>query len=162
MLNMRRFAKGIDEPVWVDILNASRKKRDEWRATTAEDMRLEEQGAPGFDLEGRFVAELDGRPVGIVPANVDRFREESKGSIRLDVPAEFRGGGIEWQLLHRAIGPDPCSIMSAHTAGVDCLRQLSYHGCHRCHEINILAFLCAPSFPVQVIVCLRADLDNLR
>ena len=150
MLNMRRFAKGIDEPVWVDILNASRKKRDEWRATTAEDMRLEEQGAPAFDLEGRFIAELDGRPVGIVHANVDRFREESKGFVRLDVPPEFRGRGIEGQLLDIATGELKARGMTIAQASADS------------NEEDYMQLLKASGFShVRVGSIMEMDLANL-
>lgn len=103
MLNMRRFVKGMDEPVWVEVLNASRKNRDDWRAITAEEMLLQEQGDPSFDSEGRFIAELDGRPVGVVHANVDKLREESRGFIRFDVIPESRGSQIERQLLETAL-----------------------------------------------------------
>lgn len=103
IVSMRRFVKGLDEPAWIEVLNASRKDRDEWRAMTAEEMLRQEEGDPGFDLEGRFIAELDGRPVGVVHANVDRFREESRGFVRLDVRPESRGGGIERQLLEIAL-----------------------------------------------------------
>jgi GNAT superfamily N-acetyltransferase len=102
-VNIRRFAKGVDEPVWVDMLNASRRDRDEWRAMTAQEMLRQEEGDPGFDLEGRFIAELAGRPVGVVHANVDRFREESRGFVRLDVRPELRSQGIEQQLLEIAL-----------------------------------------------------------
>ena len=103
MLNMRRFVKDVDEPSWVEVLNASRKDREDWRAVTAEEMLLQEKGDPSFDSEGRFIAELDGRPVGVVHANVDKLREESKGFIRFDVIPESRGSGIERQLLETAL-----------------------------------------------------------
>ena len=103
MLNMRRFVKGMDEPVWVEVLNASRKNREDWRAITAEEMLLQEKGDPSFDSEGRFIAELDGRPVGVVHANVDKLREESRGFIRFDVIPESRGSQIERQLLETAL-----------------------------------------------------------
>ena len=103
MLNIRRFVNGVDEPVWVEVLNASRKDRKDWRAITAEEMLLQEKGDPSFDSEGRFIAELDGRPVGVVHANVDKLREERKGFIRFDVIPESRGSGIERQLLETAL-----------------------------------------------------------
>ena len=103
IISTRRFMKGVDEAVWVELLNASRKDRDDWRTMTADEMRQQEQGDPGFDLEGRFIAERDGRPLGVVHANVDGFREESKGFVRLDVRPECRGRGIERQLLDTAL-----------------------------------------------------------
>ena len=103
MLNMRRFVQNADEPVWVEVLNASRKDREDWRAITAEEMLLQEKEEPSFDSEGRFIAELDGRPVGVAHANVDRLREEKKGFIRFDVIPESRGRGIERQLVETAL-----------------------------------------------------------
>jgi mycothiol synthase len=123
MLNIRRFVKSLDEPVWVGVLNASRKERDEWRAITAEEMLRAEEGDPGYDLEGRFIAELDGRPVGVVHANVDRFREESKGFIRLDVPPEYRGRGIERQLLEIALTELKARGMAIAQASADSNQQ---------------------------------------
>jgi len=103
MLHIRRFVQGIDEPVWVGVLNASRKGREDWRAVTAEEMLLEEKEDPSFDLEGRFIAELDRKPVGVVHANVDKLREERKGFIRFDVIPESRGEGIERRLVEIAL-----------------------------------------------------------
>ncbi|MEE8636637.1 MAG: GNAT family N-acetyltransferase [Dehalococcoidia bacterium] len=103
MLNMRRFMKGVDEPVWVEVLNAARKDREDWRAITAEEMLLQEKGDPSFDSEGRFIAELDGRPVGVVHANVDKLREERKGFVRFNVIPEFRDRGIERQLIETGL-----------------------------------------------------------
>ncbi len=103
MLDIRRFVKGVDEPVWVEVLNASRRGREDWRAITAEEMLLQEKEDPSFDSEGRFIAELDGRPVGVAHANVDKLREEKRGFIRFDVIPESRGSGIERQLVEMAL-----------------------------------------------------------
>jgi len=64
MLNIRRFVQGADEPTWVEIVNATRKDREDLRAITVEEMLQQEQENPSFDPEGRFLAELDGNPVG--------------------------------------------------------------------------------------------------
>jgi GNAT superfamily N-acetyltransferase len=103
MLSVRRFTKDADEAVWVEVSNSSRKGRENWRAITVEEMILEEKGNPSFDLEGRSIAELDGKPVGVVHARVDKLREERKGFIRLDVIPESRGSGIERQLVETAL-----------------------------------------------------------
>jgi len=103
MLHIRRFVQGVDEPVWVEVLNASRKDRENWRAVTVEEMLLQEKEDPTFDLEGRFIAELDRKPVGVVHANVDKFRKERKGFIRFDVIPESRGEGIERRLVEIAL-----------------------------------------------------------
>ena len=103
ILDIRRFVSGVDEPVWVQVLNASRKDRDDWRAMTAEELRLHEKEDPSFDPEGRFIAELDGGPVGVVHANVDKLREERMGFIRFDVIPESRSTGIPRQLVETAL-----------------------------------------------------------
>jgi mycothiol synthase len=95
--------KGIDEPVWVAVMNASRRGREDWRAVTVEEMLLQEKEDPNFHVEGRFIAELDGKPVGAVHANVEKQREERKGFIRCYVIPESRGRGIERQLVEIAL-----------------------------------------------------------
>ena len=103
MLQIRRLVQGVDEPVWVEVLNASRKDREDLRVITVEEMILQEKEDPSFDLEGRFIAELDRSPVGAVHANVEKQREERKGFIRFYVIPESRGRGIERQLVELAL-----------------------------------------------------------
>ncbi|MGC9346083.1 MAG: GNAT family N-acetyltransferase [Candidatus Bathyarchaeales archaeon] len=103
MLNIRRFMKGVDEPVWVEVLNSAYKEYEDWRAITVEEMLLDEK-RPNFDFKGRFIAELDGKPVGIVHAYVDKLRKEKKGFIHnFGVIPEFRGRGVEEKLAETAI-----------------------------------------------------------
>ncbi len=118
MLNMRRFVKGVDEPVWVEVLNAARKEREDWRAITVEEMLLEEK-RPEFDFEGRFIAELDGKVSGIVHAHVDKLRKDRKGFIRFGVIPEFRGRGIEQQLIETALRELRVRGMTTAQAGAD-------------------------------------------
>lgn len=122
-MNIRRFAQGIDEPVWVGVLNASRKGREDWRAVTAEEMLLQEKEDPNFDVEGRFVAELDREPVGAVHANVEKQREERKGFIRCYVIPESRGRGIERQLVQIALRELKARGMTAAQAFADSREQ---------------------------------------
>jgi mycothiol synthase len=103
MLNIRRFAKGADEPLWVEVLNAARKEREDWRAITKQELIADAKG-PSFDFEGRFIGELDGKAVGIVHAKVDKSSEEKKGFIHLDIVPEFRSCGIETALIGTALG----------------------------------------------------------
>ena len=103
MSDIRRFVQGVDEPVWVGILNATRKGREDLRAITVEEMLRQEKEDPSFDLEGRFIAELDREPVGAVHANVEKMREERKGFIRFYVIPEYHGRGIERQLAEVAL-----------------------------------------------------------
>ena len=102
MLNIRRFVKDVDEPVWVEVLNAARQGREDWRAVTAEELLLEKE-RPNFDFEGRFIAELDGKPVGIVHANVDRLREDRKGFVHLDLTPEFLSDETAQKLTELAL-----------------------------------------------------------
>jgi mycothiol synthase len=102
MISIRRFVRGVDEPLWVDILNVARKEREEWRTITVEEL-LAEAKRPGFDYEGRFIGELDGMAVGVVHAHVDKAIEDKKGFIHLDVVSEFRGCGIETPLVETAL-----------------------------------------------------------
>jgi mycothiol synthase len=102
MLNIRRFVRGADESLWVDILNAGRKEREDWRTIAVEEW-LAEAKRPGFDFEGRFIGELDGKAVGVVHARVDKSSEEKKGFIRLDVIPGFRRCGIETSLVETAL-----------------------------------------------------------
>jgi len=103
MLNIRHFVQGADEPVWVEVLNAWRKDREDLRAITVEEMLAQEKEDPNFDLAGRFIAELDRKPVGAVHANVEKQREEKKGFVRFYVIPESRGRGIERQLVEIAL-----------------------------------------------------------
>lgn len=104
MLNIRSFVKGADEPVWVEVLNAAYKEYEVWwRAITVEEMR-EQEKRPNFDFEGRFIAELDGKPVGIIHAHVDKLRKEKKGFVHIFcVIPEFRDLGVEEKLLELAM-----------------------------------------------------------
>jgi len=103
MLDIRHFVQGIDEPIWVEVLNAARKGREDLRAITVEEMLWQEKEDPNFDPEGRFIAELDRKPVGAVHANVEKLRDEKKGFVRFYVVPESQGKGIERQLVDLAL-----------------------------------------------------------
>lgn len=104
MLNIRQFVQCADAPVWVEILNAAYEEYESWwRGVTVEEMLLAEK-RPNFDFEGRFIAELDGKPVGLVHARVDRLSKEKKGYIySFGVIPAFRGLGVEEKLLGAAM-----------------------------------------------------------
>jgi ribosomal protein S18 acetylase RimI-like enzyme len=127
MLNIRPFVRGADESLWVDILNAAHKDREDFRAITVEEMLRQEKEDPKFDQDGRFIAEFDGRPAGIVHAKVDKLREEKKGYIPFDVPPESRGRGIEHQLLKTGIRELKARGMITVQASIDS-RELDYAG----------------------------------
>ncbi len=94
----------MDEPVWVELLNAEYGEYASWwRGTTVEDM-LEHEKNPSFDFEGRFVAEFNGKPVGIIHAHVEGSGGEKRGFIRdFCVLQAFRGGEVEERLLGAAV-----------------------------------------------------------
>ncbi len=104
MLDIRSFVRGADEPAWVQIMNAAYKEYESWwRGTTVEEM-CEQENRPSFDLKGRFIAELDGKPVGIVHARVDPSSQEDKGFISdFCVVPEFRSPRVEEKLLVAAM-----------------------------------------------------------
>jgi len=70
---------------------------------TVQDAKTIEE-APSYNLDGLFIADWNGQPVGMVQALVDKFREEKKGFIQtLAVLPEFRRRGIAKKLLFEAI-----------------------------------------------------------
>ena len=103
MLKLRRFVLGTDEADWLKVWNVIYGVRLDLAPMTVDEMMVMEK-SPDFDSEGRFIAELDGQPVGIVHAHVDRFREEKKGFVRdFGVVPEFQGRGIEEKLAETAL-----------------------------------------------------------
>lgn len=103
MLKVRRVVLGIDEADWLKVWNVVYGVRWDLAPMTVEEMRIMEK-SPDFDSEGRFIAELNDQPVGIVHAYVDRLREEKKGFVRnFGVVPEFRGQGIEIKLAETAL-----------------------------------------------------------
>ena len=103
LLRIRRFVQGKDEADWVRVWNGVFGERWDWRPMTVEEMVVSEK-SPDFEAEGRFIAEMNWQPVGIVHAYVDKFREEKKGFVRsFGVVREFRGKGIEEKLAETAL-----------------------------------------------------------
>jgi mycothiol synthase len=103
MLMIRQFVKGVDEPVWVEVLNAAFEEFKDWRTINIEQFLLEEKN-PNFDPEGRLIAELDEKPVGVIHAHVDKSGKEKKGFIQdFGVIPKFRGFGVEEKLVESAV-----------------------------------------------------------
>jgi len=103
MLKIRNFIVGKDEAVWAHIASAAFKDYDDFRSISVEEVRKMEK-APTFDPSGMFIAEIDGIPVGIVNAHVDKFREEKKGFIGwLGVLPEHRRRGVGRKLAEKAV-----------------------------------------------------------
>jgi len=118
MEKIRRFVIGVDEPVWVEVLNRVYREREDWRAITVKEFLVEERH-PSFDSEGRFIIELDGEAVGYAHADVDKFRTDQKGFIRFGVAREFRGRGLEGVLLRTALSELKTRGMRTAKTGVD-------------------------------------------
>jgi ribosomal protein S18 acetylase RimI-like enzyme len=119
LLKIKRFARGRDEADWVAVWNAVYGERWDHRPMTVEEMLLLEE-APDFEAKGRFIAELNGQPVGIVFAYVDKLREEPKGFVRsLGVIPTHRGQGIETRLAAKALKELRQCGMKAAQSGID-------------------------------------------
>jgi mycothiol synthase len=103
LLKIRKFTQGRDEEDWVRVRNAAFKEFDDLRQVTVDEFRISEK-APEFDPEGRYIAQLNNQPVGIIHAHVDRLRKEKKGFIRsFGIIPESRGKGIEDKLVETAL-----------------------------------------------------------
>lgn len=102
-MKIRQIVQERDEEDWVRVRNAAFREYDDERQMTADEFRIMEK-APDFDVEGRFIAELDEEPVGIIHAHVDKKRKEKKGFIRsFGVVPEFRGRSVEERLADTAL-----------------------------------------------------------
>jgi len=103
MLNVKKFVQGKDESLWITVWNQAFHEFEEFRNITLAEMAQWEK-APTFDATGMFIAELDGAPVGIVNAYVDKLRAEKKGFINnFGVVPEFRRRGIGRTLAEKAL-----------------------------------------------------------
>ena len=103
MLKIRRFVQGKDEEAWLSVWNVVYGQRWDLAPMTVDEMVATEK-SPDFEAEGRFIAEVNTQPVGIVHAYVDKLREEKKGFVRnFGVIPTFRGQGIEEKLAETAL-----------------------------------------------------------
>ncbi len=103
LLRIRRFVQGKDDESWVSVWNAAFKEYEDMRQMTVEEFRAL-QKSPYYDPEGRFIVELNGQPIGIIQAYVDKLRSDKKGFIRsFGIVPDFRGRGFEAKLAHVAI-----------------------------------------------------------
>jgi mycothiol synthase len=118
MYKMRRFVQGVDEPVWVELVNREHEGREDWRAITVEEFLVEEK-QPSFDPEGRFIVELDGKPSGVVHAEVDKLRQDGKGFIDFAVLPEYRGGQLDRQLIETGLSELRARGMTTAQTGAD-------------------------------------------
>ena len=103
-VTVRSFLRGADEATWAEILNEEYREYESWwRGTTTQEM-LELEKNPSFDFEGRFIAEFNGKPIGLVHAHVERSTDEKNGLIKdFCVLPGFRDHGAEEPLLEAAV-----------------------------------------------------------
>lgn len=102
-MRIRRFVVGRDDADWVKVRNAVYYQHPTAELITMEDFR-KLQKDPEWDPNGRFIADVNGLPVGLVHAHVDKLREEKKGFVWVfGLVPEFRGQGIEEELAKTAI-----------------------------------------------------------
>ena len=80
MLRIREFVRGRDEQRWVSILNAAYEKFRDWRTITTEE-HFATESPPYHVFDRRWIAELDGRPVGTIRAFVQIENGRKKGYI---------------------------------------------------------------------------------
>ena len=119
MLKIRRFVQGNDEAAWVRAWNSVYGQRWDFRTMAVEEMVASEK-APDFEAEGRFIAEVDDEPVGIVFAYVDKLREEKKGFVgSFGVIPTHRGQGLEEKLAETALEEFKRRGMKVVQSGVD-------------------------------------------
>jgi len=103
LLEIRPFQKGQDEEIYARVFNTTFLDYDDIRTLTVQEARTM-ANAPSFNLDGLLFGEWNGQIVGMVPAYVDKNREEKKGFIHyLAVLPEFRHNGIAKRLLAQAI-----------------------------------------------------------
>jgi len=101
-LKIRRFVTGKDEADSVKLRNTVYYRHPCYAQVTVEDYRKLYKN-PERDSKGRFIVEVNNNPVGWVNASVDKFREDKKGFVAMGVIPEFRGQGIEEELVDTAM-----------------------------------------------------------
>ncbi len=151
LLRTRRFVLRRDEENWVAVWNAAYKEYDDLRQMTVDEFKAFEK-APEFDPKGRFIAELDEKPVGIIHAHIDKVRKEKKGFIRsFGIVPEFRDRGIEEELVEIALN-------ELKSRGMETVQAWARHS--RKDRIQLwekLGFKLVRTFSLM-----RIDLDTMR
>ena len=150
MLKIRRFVEEEDEEVWIRIQNEAYKEYDDFRPDNMEDMEIWKK-SPNFDSTGMFIAELDGKLVGVVNAFIDKKRKEKKGFLRgLGVVPEFRRRGVGRHLVEKA-------IESLKERGME-----SVQGWTRGDKVACKSLLDRMGFNlIRVFSTMRKDLENV-
>lgn len=103
-MRIRGFERDRDESAWVEVLNAAYCEFRDWRAVSAEELFLEEDGCSPSRFDSWWIAELDGNPVGLVRTLVDSNGQAKNGVVEdLAVHPGFRRLNIEKELARFAV-----------------------------------------------------------
>lgn len=93
-----------DDETLVHIINAASADAPDFVPETIEQFRIERQ-SPDWTPDGRYIAEVDGEPVGVVEGYVDPHGTEPVGYLGgPEVLPSFRRRGIGTALAARALG----------------------------------------------------------
>jgi ribosomal protein S18 acetylase RimI-like enzyme len=104
MLRVRSFIKDHDEPAWVHVLNAAYERFRDWRAVTVEEFLQAMQRDSDSLYSKRWIAELDGNPVGVVHVFEERMENEKRGVVDdLAIIPKLRGSDAEKEIVKFAV-----------------------------------------------------------
>ncbi|MBN2465871.1 GNAT family N-acetyltransferase, partial [candidate division WOR-3 bacterium] len=100
---IRPYVQGQDDEVLLSILNASWADSPDFVPLTIEMYRVDQQ-APDWTADGKFLAEVEGTPVGTASGHVDPKRKDPVGQLGgPSVVPEFRRRGIGTALVGQAL-----------------------------------------------------------
>lgn len=102
-VTIRHYVPGQDDAIWVSIYNRARAAAPDFVSFKVEELELVRK-APWFKPDGRFIAELDGVPIGTVNAYLGDDAKMRVGDVDgLNVVPEARRLGVGSALLERAL-----------------------------------------------------------
>jgi ribosomal protein S18 acetylase RimI-like enzyme len=105
MLRIRSFIKDHDELAWVYALNAAYGKFRDWRAITVEEFLRDIQKDSESLYTERWIAELEGNPVGVFHVFEERMENKKRGIIDdLAIIPELHGSDVEEGIVKFAVG----------------------------------------------------------
>lgn len=105
MLRIRRFNKDLDESMWVYVLNAAYEKFRDWRTITVEEFLKELQRDSDLLYSERWIAELDGNPVGVAQVFEQRVNDERRAVVDdLAIIPKLHGSDVEKEIVRFIVG----------------------------------------------------------
>ena len=99
-LTIRSFVKGQDETAWISITNEylSHFLGPDYMPRSQEYMEWFKR-SPWYDPKEMFVAELDGKPIGVIRVRVDERAGRRHGTISIELRLHYVGTEYERQML---------------------------------------------------------------